>query len=100
MLVAATVALHALAALVSISPTFYHQLLCQNPFAKKLRAQIVSTYKLCKKLLHEKAAHKILVKLTPGYLGCLGYHGCLGLRDKKSYILSSLPSFLRQRPFL
>jgi hypothetical protein len=28
--------------LVSISPTFYSQLLHQNPFAKKLRTQIVS----------------------------------------------------------
>jgi hypothetical protein len=49
---------------VSISPTFYEQLLCQNPFAKKLQTQIVSTEKLCKKLLYEKAAHKILVQLT------------------------------------
>jgi hypothetical protein len=29
--------------LVSISPTFYEQLLRQNPFAKKLQTQIVST---------------------------------------------------------
>ncbi len=29
--------------LVSISPTFYEQLLCPNPFAKKLQTQIVST---------------------------------------------------------
>jgi hypothetical protein len=28
---------------VSISPTFYEQLLRQNPFAKKLQTQIVST---------------------------------------------------------
>jgi hypothetical protein len=35
--------------LVSISPTFYEQLLCQNPFAKKLQIQIVSTEKLRKK---------------------------------------------------
>jgi hypothetical protein len=28
---------------VSISPTFYEQLLRQNPFAKKLETQIVST---------------------------------------------------------
>jgi hypothetical protein len=50
---------------VSISPTFYEQLLCPNPFAKKLQTQIVSTQRLYKKLLHEKAACKILVKLTP-----------------------------------
>jgi hypothetical protein len=30
------------ASLVSISPTFYEQLLRQNPFAKKLQSQIVS----------------------------------------------------------
>ena len=29
--------------LVSILPTFYEQLLRQNPFAKKLQTQIVST---------------------------------------------------------
>jgi hypothetical protein len=29
--------------LVSISPTFYEQFLRQNPFAKKLQTQIVST---------------------------------------------------------
>ncbi len=51
---------------MSISPTFYEQLLRQNPIAKKLQTQIVSTYKLRKKPLYEKAAHKILVKLTPG----------------------------------
>ncbi len=28
---------------VSISPTFYEQLLRQNPFAKKIQTQIVST---------------------------------------------------------
>jgi hypothetical protein len=53
------------AVLVSISPTFYEQLLHQNPFAKKLQTQIVSTSKLRKKLSHEKAARKILVKLAP-----------------------------------
>ena len=28
---------------VPISPTFYERLFCQNPFAKKLQTQIVST---------------------------------------------------------
>jgi len=51
---------------VSISTTFYEQLLCQNPFTKKLQTQIESTEKLCKKLSYEKAAGKILVKLTQG----------------------------------
>jgi hypothetical protein len=36
-------AVSALLVLVSISPTFYEQLLHQNPFAKKLQTQIVST---------------------------------------------------------
>jgi hypothetical protein len=49
---------------VSISPTFYEQLLRQNPFAKKLQTQIVSTLKVRKELWYEKAACKILVKLT------------------------------------
>jgi hypothetical protein len=48
-----------------ISLTFYEQLLCPNPFAKNLQTQIVSTLKLRKKLLYEKAARKILVTLTP-----------------------------------
>ena len=52
--------------LVSISPTFYEQLLRQNPFTKKLQIQIVSTQKLRKILSYEKAARKILVKLPPG----------------------------------
>jgi hypothetical protein len=50
---------------VSISPTSYEQLLHQNPFRKKLQTQIVSAQKLRKKLSHEKAAHKMLVKWTP-----------------------------------
>jgi hypothetical protein len=37
----------------------------QNPFAKKLQTKIVSTKNLRKKRFYEKAAHKILVKLTP-----------------------------------
>jgi hypothetical protein len=49
---------------VSISPTFYEQLLRQNPFAKKLQTQIVSTLKVRKQLWNEIAAHKILVTLT------------------------------------
>jgi hypothetical protein len=52
--------------LVSISPTFYVQLLHENPFAKKLQTQIVSAQKLCKKLLSEKAARKKLGKLKLG----------------------------------
>ena len=35
-------------------------------FAKKLQTQTVSTEKLRKTLLYEKAAHKKLVKLAPG----------------------------------
>jgi hypothetical protein len=47
-----------------ISPTFYEQLLHQNPFAKKLQTQIVSTLKVHEELWYEKAACKISVKLT------------------------------------
>jgi hypothetical protein len=54
---------------VSISPTIYQQLLHQNRFTEKLQTQIVSTEKQHKKkLLYGKAAHKILVKLTPDQL--------------------------------
>jgi hypothetical protein len=38
----------------------------QYPFAKKLQSQTVSREKLCKTLLYEKAASKLLVQLTPG----------------------------------
>ncbi len=51
---------------MSISPTFYEQLLCQNPFTKKLQTQIA--HKSCaKKLSYKKAALKILEKLTLSY---------------------------------
>jgi hypothetical protein len=49
---------------VSISPTFYEQLFRQNPFAKKLQTQIVSTLKVHKELWYEKASCRILVRLT------------------------------------
>ncbi len=67
---------------MSISPTFYEQLLRQNPFAKKLQAQIVSTLMLRKELLYEKAAHKILVKLTP-VVSVLSFFGLSCLSDAK-----------------
>jgi hypothetical protein len=44
---------------VSISPTFYEQLLRQNPFDKKLQNQIVRKRTLRKELWYEKAACKI-----------------------------------------
>jgi hypothetical protein len=49
---------------MSIPPTFYLQLLRQNPSAKKLQAQVGSTETLHKKLSYKKAVNKILVKLT------------------------------------
>jgi hypothetical protein len=73
---------------VSISPTFYEQLLRQNPFAKKLQTQIVSTEKLFKKLSYEKAAHKMLVKLTPEQLA----------RDKELVCLVA-PSVTKKEKF-
>ena len=48
----------------SISPTFYKQLLRQYSCAKKIQTLAVSTKKLLKRLLYEKAARKMLVKLT------------------------------------
>jgi hypothetical protein len=50
---------------VSISLIFYEQILRQNPFAKKLQPQIESTEELRKKLSYKKAAHTILVNMTP-----------------------------------
>ncbi len=44
--------------MLPISPTFYDQLLRQNPFAKKLQTQIVSTCKLRKNF----CVKKLLVK--------------------------------------
>jgi len=49
---------------VSISSTFYKQLLRQYSFAKKLQNQTVIREKLLKALLREKGAHKMLMKLT------------------------------------
>ena len=51
--------------LVSISPTFYKQLLCQFPFAKKVQTWALSTKKLLERILYKKAARKMLVKLMP-----------------------------------
>jgi hypothetical protein len=59
---------------VSISPTFYEQLLHQNPFAKKLHTQIVSTLKLLKKLLYEKAARQIIGEIDTRWQHC--YQKC------------------------
>ena len=50
---------------MSISSTFYSQLFCQFPFAKKLQTQTINTEKFQKTLLCEKTALKMLVKLTP-----------------------------------
>jgi len=49
---------------VSMSPTFYEQLLCQYSFTEKLQSQTVGRKKLSKTLLYKKAAHKLLVNLT------------------------------------
>jgi hypothetical protein len=54
---------------VSISTTFYEQLLRQNPFTKKITNPNCKHIKAAKKRLYKKAAHKILVKLTPAYSG-------------------------------
>jgi len=41
------------------------QLLHQSPWTKKLQSHTVIRENLCKTLLYEKAARKMLVKLTP-----------------------------------
>jgi hypothetical protein len=51
---------------VSISPTFYEQLLHQNPLAKKITNPNFKHIKAVEKTFVKKAAHKILVKLAPG----------------------------------
>jgi len=51
---------------VSISSTFYAQLLQQYFCAKKLQSQNVTKEKLREALSYEKFAHKMFVKLTPG----------------------------------
>ncbi len=50
----------------SISPTYYLQLLRRYFCAKKVQTLNLSTKKLCAKLSYEKAARKMLVKLTTG----------------------------------
>jgi len=51
--------------LISFSPKFYKQLLRQYSFDQKLQSQTVIIKKLCKIFLYKKAAHKMLLKLTP-----------------------------------
>ncbi len=50
---------------VTISSTFYEQLLCQNYFAKILPSQTVIRENLGKALSYTKDESKMLVKLTP-----------------------------------
>jgi len=51
---------------VSISATFYAQLLRQYFCAKIFQIQNVTGEKLRKALLYKKFEHKMLMKLTPG----------------------------------
>ena len=53
---------------MSISPTFYNQLLRQYSFTKKNTKPNCKYKKLLRTLLYEKAAYKMLVKLTLGSL--------------------------------
>jgi len=48
------------------SSTSYEQLFRQYSFAKKIQGQTAIRQKLHKTLLYEKAARKMLMKLTPG----------------------------------
>jgi hypothetical protein len=50
---------------LSISPTFYEQLLRQNAFAQKITNPNYKHVIAAQKLSYKKAAHNILVKLTP-----------------------------------
>jgi hypothetical protein len=52
---------------VLISPTFYEQLLAKI-LLPKITKPNCKHIKTAKKLLYEKAARKILVNLTPGWL--------------------------------
>ncbi len=49
---------------VSISSTYYEELLGQNSSAKKLQSQTVTREKLRKRLSYEKGLSKMLMKLT------------------------------------
>jgi len=50
---------------VSISSTFYEQLLRPDSFALKILSQTVIREKLFKALSYEKVGRKMLMKLTP-----------------------------------
>jgi len=50
---------------LTISSTFYEQLLRRYSFAKKLQSQTVTREKLCESLSYEKVLRKMLVNLTP-----------------------------------
>jgi len=49
---------------VSISSTFYEQLLSQYSFVKKSQSQTTTRKKMCKALLYKKGSSKTLMKLT------------------------------------
>jgi len=53
---------------VSISSTFYTQLLRRYSFAKKLQSQAVMIEKMRKAILYEKGVSKMLMKLTQAAL--------------------------------
>ena len=55
---------------LSISPTFYEQLLRKFTFAKKIQTLDISIKKLLVRLSFEKTARKMLVKLPPAALWC------------------------------
>ncbi len=50
---------------LSISPTIYEKLFPPYYFANKLQSKTVISENLRKALMYKKAAHKVLVKLTP-----------------------------------
>jgi hypothetical protein len=56
---------------VSISPIFYEQLFCTKPFCAAFMSLQYRFVIFWQKDFGAKAAHKMLVKLTPGWKGSL-----------------------------
>ena len=76
--------------LYSIWPTFYKQLICQFPLAKKLHSETVSTKKAGQNaLVQKKAARKMLVKLAPGWKTGIRSTSSLSFASARSVFLIS-----------
>jgi len=69
---------------VSISSTFFEQLLRQYFCAKKLPSQNITREKMHNLLLYKKFVHKMLMKLRPGEGG--GVVGHLTLPSSSTFV--------------